>query len=75
MAKERIYSKDELPCYLSAKDISAFLGLGLTKTYDLINNTDCPKFRYDDRIMVPRDKFLCWLDEHTEGFDIPQSRR
>lgn len=70
MDKKRIYSVDELPYYLSAKDISAFLGLGLTATYDLVNNTDCPKFKHNNRIMVPRDRFLYWLDQHTDGFNM-----
>lgn len=65
--KKRIYSEAELPCYLSAKDIAAYLGLGLTKTYDLINEKSCPKIKVGERILVPRDKFLRWLDKQTEN--------
>ena len=64
---KRIYSEDELPCYLSAKDVSAYLGLGMTATYDLLHRKDCPKINAGARILIPRDKFLRWLDRITEG--------
>jgi excisionase family DNA binding protein len=65
--KKRIYTEEELPCYLSAEEISAYLGLGLTATYELLHDPDCPKIIRGRRIIVPRDKFLQWLDQITEG--------
>lgn len=64
---KRIFSEKELPCYLSAQEISAYLGLGLTATYEMIHREDCPKIVQGRRIIIPRDKFLRWLDEITEG--------
>ena len=64
---KRIYSEEELPCYLSAKEVAAYLGLGKTATYDLIHRQDCPKVNVGARILVPRDKFLKWMDQITEG--------
>ena len=64
---KRIYSEDELPCYLSAKEVASYLGLGMTATYELIHRQDCPKINAGARILIPRDKFLKWLDQITEG--------
>ena len=64
---KHIFSENELPCYLSAKEVSAYLGLGLTATYDLLHHPDCPKINAGARILIPRDKFLKWLDQITEG--------
>lgn len=60
--KKRIYSEEELPCWLSAADVSAYLGLGLTSTYELINEARFPKIVHGRRILVPKDRFLQYLD-------------
>lgn len=60
---ERIFSWDDLPYYLSAKDISALLGLGLTKTYEIIHHEDCPKKKVGSRYLVPRDRFRVWFED------------
>ena len=64
--KKRIFSEAELPCWLSASDVSAYLGLGLTSTYELLNDVRCPKFVHGRRILVPRDKFLSYLNQLIE---------
>lgn len=61
--KKRIYSETELPCWLNAADVSAFLGLGLTSTYELMNDVRFPKIVHGRRILVPRDRFLDYLDQ------------
>lgn len=60
---DKFYNWEDLPYYLSAKDISAFLGLGLTKTYELVNHKDCPKKKVGRRILVPRDRFRAWFED------------
>ena len=66
---DRIFSWDELPYYLSAKDIAALLGLGLTKTYEVIHHKDCPKKKVGQRLLVPRDAFRAWFEGND--IDIP----
>lgn len=39
----------------------------MTATYDLLHRKDCPKINAGARILIPRDKFLRWLDRITEG--------
>lgn len=61
--KKRIYSEKELPCWLNAADVSAFLGLGLTSTYELLNEARFPKIVHGRRILIPRDRFLDYLEQ------------
>lgn len=64
--KERIFSEADLPCWLSASDISAYLGLGLTSTYALLNDLRCPKIVQGRRILVNRDRFLLYLNQRID---------
>lgn len=63
--KKRIETED-LPCWLNAKEIAAYLGLGLTATYELLHDPKCPKLVHNTRIMIPRDRFLAYLDARIE---------
>ena len=64
--KKRIFSEDDLPCWLNAKDIAAYLGLGLTATYELLHDSRVPKLIQGARILVNRDKFLAYLNQRIE---------
>ena len=65
---EKIYrSLEEMPMILSAGDLGAFLGLSRGKVYELLNSRDFPTLRIGKRMMVPKDKFLNWIDQNTGG--------
>jgi len=59
-------SADELPMVLNVHEVSDFIGLGLSQVYELIKRIDFPAFRVGNRIFIPRDKFLAWIDTQTE---------
>ena len=56
-------SAEELPMILNVQEVSDFIGLGMSQTYDLIRRIDFPAFKI--RIFVPRDKFLAWIDNQS----------
>lgn len=64
--KKQIFSTNDLPCWLNAQEIANYLGLGLTKTYELLHDQRCPKIVVGKRILVPRDRFLSYLDQCIE---------
>lgn len=64
--KNRIYSESDLPCWLNAKEIATYLGLGLTATYEMIHDKNFPKVVHNRRILIPRDRFLAYLDQRIE---------
>lgn len=59
-----IYSSWEaLPIILQAKEIQEVLGLSKGKTYELMNSADFPTIYLNKRMVVPKDKFLEWLNQ------------
>ena len=50
---------------LNVQEVSDFIGLGMSQTYDLIRRIDFPAFKIGNRIFVPRDKFLDWIDNQS----------
>ena len=58
-------SAEELPMILNVQEVSNFIGLGMSQTYDLIRRIDFPAFKIGNRIFVPRDKFLAWIDNQS----------
>ena len=50
---------------LNVQEVSDFIGLGTSQTYDLIRRIDFPAFKIGNRIFVPRDKFLAWIDNQS----------
>lgn len=56
---------DELPMILSVKQVSDFLGMGITQTYELVKRIDFPAFRVGNRVFVPRDKLIDWVENQT----------
>ena len=68
MKKEKtVYlSFDELPLNLSADDVSGILGISRANAYILLHREDFPTIRIGKRIMIPRDRFLAWLNELPE---------
>ena len=64
MLKSTCMNYDELPIFLNARMIANVLGISPTRTYELMNEKGFPKLRVGNRIVVPREKFLVWLEEH-----------
>ena len=62
-------SAEELPMILNVQEVSDFIGLGMSQTYDLIRRIDFPAFKIGNRIFVPRDKFLAWIDNQSAEKD------
>ena len=64
MLKSTCMNYDELPIFLNARMIANVLGISPTRTYELMNEKGFPKLRVGNRIVVPREKFLAWLEEN-----------
>ena len=41
------------------------LGISLAGTYELVRSDSFPAFRIGSRIIVPKDKFIAWLDQKS----------
>ena len=61
---------DELPVILNAGDIAATLGLSKAGAYNLINSKGFPTLRIGSRKIVPKERFIEWINRHTGGEKI-----
>ena len=66
MKKSKYTSFEELPLMLSVQDVSDVLGIGLAHAYEVVHQKDFPTITLGNRIIVPRDKFIQWIDNETE---------
>lgn len=66
--KESIYkSYDELPLFLNAETVAKVLGVSLSSGYELMHEPNFPVLKIGSRIVVPKEKFVEWVSQHTQG--------
>ena len=69
MRESKYKSYEELPLMLSAPEVAEVLGISRAGAYDLVRSDGFPYLKLGNRILVPKDKFIQWIDDHTEGTD------
>ena len=66
--KESIYkSYEELPLFLNAETVAKVLGVSISSAYELMHEDDFPTLRVGNRMVVPKEQFIRWVVEHTQG--------
>lgn len=66
--KESMYKNyDELPLFLNAETVAKVLEVSPSSGYELIHEKDFPALRIGSRIVVPKDAFIKWVEEHMGG--------
>ena len=69
MKESKYKSYKELPLMLSAPEVAEVLGISRAGAYDLVRSAGFPHLKLGNRILVPKDKFIQWIDDNTEGTD------
>lgn len=62
-------SYDELPLFLNSDTVAKTLGVAPSSAYELMHEKDFPTLRIGSRMVVPKEKFIQWVEEHTKGGD------
>lgn len=66
--KESVYkSYDELPLFLNAETVAKALGVSPSSGYELMHEKGFPALRIGSRIVVPKEKFIAWVEANTGG--------
>ena len=60
---------NELPLMLSVPEVAKVLGISRAGAYELVRSTGFPHIRIGNRIVVPKDKFIQWIEAQTEESD------
>ncbi len=70
MKESKYNSYDDLPLFLNAKLVAKVLGVSPSSGYELMHEAGFPTLRIDSRMVVPKEKFVQWVEEHTAGGGI-----
>ena len=66
--KESVYkSYDELPLFPNSELVAKVLGVSPSSGYELMHEPDFPVLRVGSRMVVPKERFIQWVEEHTGG--------
>lgn len=66
--KESVYKTyEELPLFLNAEVVAKVLGIAPSSSYELMHEVDFPVLKVGSRMVVPKEKFVQWVEEHTQG--------
>lgn len=66
MRESKYTSYDSLPLALTAPEVGEVLGISRASAYELVRSKGFPHMKIGTRILVPRDKFIQWIDQQTE---------
>lgn len=50
---------------LSVPEVAAVLGISQAGAYELVRTDGFPSLKVGSRIVVPKEKFIEWIDENT----------
>ena len=67
MKESEYKSYDDLPLFLNADTVGKVLGVSPASTYELMYEPDFPMLRVGSRMVVPKEQFIQWVNEHTGG--------
>ena len=66
--KESTYKNyDELPLFLNAATVASVLGVSPSSGYELMHEKGFPSLRIGNRIVVPKECFIQWVEQNTAG--------
>ena len=67
MKKSQYKSFGELPLFLNAAMIAEVLGIAPSSAYELMHEAGFPTLKVGSRMVVPKDKFIEWVERNTGG--------
>lgn len=67
MQESTYKSFEELPLFLNAKTVGEVLGISPASSYELLHQEGFPVLKIGNRLVVPKAKFIAWVEENTAG--------
>lgn len=67
MQESKFKTYEELPLFLNAKMIGEVLGVSPASSYELLHQDDFPTLKIGNRLVVPKEKFIQWVEQNTQG--------
>lgn len=66
MRESNYKSYDDLPLFLNAELVAQVLGVSSASSYELMHEDGFPTLHIGSRMVVPKEKFIQWVEEHTK---------
>ena len=66
MRESKFKNYMDLPLMLSVPEVSEVLGISRAGAYELVRSKGFPKVKIGNRIVVPKEKFIRWIEDQTE---------
>ena len=70
MDEVRFKSFDDLPLTLTVIEVAEALRISRAGAYDLVRTEGFPALKIGSRIVIPKEKFIQWMDENTGKTDL-----
>ncbi len=70
MKESKYKSYDVLPLFLNAELVARVLGVSSSSGYELMHEPGFPILKIGSRMVVPKEKFIRWVEEHTARGDV-----
>ena len=67
MKESEYRSYDDLPLFLNSATVAKVLGVSQSSGYELMHEPGFPVLRIGNRMVVPKEQFIQWVNEHTGG--------
>lgn len=61
----------ELPLFLNAELVAKVLGVSPSSSYELMHEPNFPILKIGNRMVVPKEKFIRWVEQNTGGGSKP----
>ena len=65
MKESKYRSYEDLPLMLNVQMIADVLGISRSKAYELVSSGGFPSLKLGNRIIVPREQFVEWVQKST----------
>ena len=59
----------ELPLFLNADTVAKALGVLPSSGYELMHDPGLPILKIGNRMVVPKERFIQWVEQNTGGGD------
>ena len=70
--RESVYkSYEDLPLFLNAATVAKVLGIAPSSAYELMHEKSFPVLKIGNRMVVPKEQFIRWVEQNTAGGDRP----
>ena len=66
MRERKFKNYVDLPLMLSVPEVGEVLGISRAGAYELVRSKGFPKVKNGNRIVVPKDRFIQWIEDQTE---------